>query len=148
MYHIRGSSLTYKNNNLSSVLHTNGNTSTAGELSQISLMGNVLYDLDFSPLLDVNLTPYFGGGLGFTGTDLDDFVGPSASISLLTDDDDVSFSGQFIVGLSYELFDSTHLTIDYRYFSTSNSDFKDLSGKFELENTTNNFVFGIRHHFW
>ena len=139
---------TYRNNNINNVLHSNGNMSTAGEFAQISLMTNVLYDLDFFPFFDVNLTPYFGGGVGFTGTDLDDYVGPNANISLLMDNDDVSFAGQLIIGFSYELLDSTHLTFDYRHFFASNSDFKDLSGKFELENTNNNFIFGIRHHFW
>lgn len=140
--------ITYRNNSLSNVLHTNGKISETGELTQIGLMANILYDFDSFFLMGVGITPYFGGGLGFSGTDLDEFVGPSSSISLLTDNDDVSFAGQFIVGMGYELFNTALLTMDYRYLTSNDLQFKDLSADFKLENNSHNFVFGVRYYFW
>ena len=54
-YHLNDSirvegEITYRNNEMSNVLHTNGRTSTTGELAQISLMANVLYEMSFFTL--------------------------------------------------------------------------------------------------
>ena len=86
-----------------------GGTSTpvsGADLSEVTLFGNLVYDLPLAP--DFSLT--LGGGLGLGITSLDTGSAKSS---------DSGFAFQTISGLSYHWSDKLDLAFDYRYVRTN-----------------------------
>ncbi|MEQ1864126.1 MAG: outer membrane beta-barrel protein [Micropepsaceae bacterium] len=93
--------------------------STSGELTEYSVMVNVLYDVPLAEKLNFSI----GVGLGADFTQFDDGAG--------FDEDDVSFAYQGIAGLSYELTNRLDLTLTYRYLHVNEPDYSGSVGRFE-----------------
>ena len=66
-----------------------------GDLSVVSLMANLYYDVD----LGLGLKPYVGGGIGLSRIS----IATSSSGRQLTDDDDTVFAYQLGAGLGYRI---------------------------------------------
>lgn len=81
-----------------------GALSPDGDLSEFTVMANLLYDIP----LGQRLTLTVGGGVGMDQADLD--VG-----ALGFNDDEWVFAYQGIAGLSYAIGDRTQLFVNYRY---------------------------------
>lgn len=82
-----------------------------GDLDQLSLMANVLYDVPLTERLD--LTVGLGAGAVYSQFD-DSFSG---------EDEDLNFAYQAIAGLSYGVTDRLDLTLTYRYQVVSEPEF-------------------------
>jgi OOP family OmpA-OmpF porin len=95
----------YRHNEIDSTTNTTipvAGTGT-GDLNELSLMANVLYDIRLGERLVLTL----GAGLGADRAELE-----SGATSL----DEWSFAYQGIAGLGYNLNRKTQLTLNYRYF--------------------------------
>ncbi|MBP2301407.1 OmpA family protein [Azospirillum picis] len=105
-----------------------------GKMSSIAFMGNLLYDFKFG----LPITPYIGVGAGVAG--VKQTLGGQS-------DRDWVFAYQGIVGASYDITDNLAVTLDYRYFATTDPEF-DLgpaSSKGEYRNHT--ILAGLRYSF-
>jgi len=85
---------------------------TSGEMTNLGLLANLLYDIELSNALDV----YVGGGIGFSRSDLE--VRTPATV--IFDDQDWGFTWQGIVGANVQLTNSLSLFADYRYYVHEN----------------------------
>jgi OmpA-OmpF porin, OOP family len=100
--------LSYRQNDIDNV---SGTTAGSDDVSARTVMGNLFYDLhNSSPL-----TPYLGGGIGYSQMS----VNRAQGAGFLVDDDDDVFAFQGIAGLSYDFSNSLQLFADYRYFSVA-----------------------------
>lgn len=88
-------------------------TTSGGELNEISIMANVLYDIPLAEKLSLT----FGVGAGVDRTEFE----PPAFWG--GDDDDWNFAYQGIAGLSYELTNRLDLTLTYRYLHVDAPEF-------------------------
>jgi outer membrane protein OmpA-like peptidoglycan-associated protein len=84
-----------------------------GDVNEITLMANVLYDIPLTERLDLTL------GLG-AGADRAEFQTPAFWGG---NDDDWNFAFQAIAGLSYAVTDRLDITLTYRYLNVSEPDF-------------------------
>ena len=102
-----------------------------GDITTISLMGNVYLDVFTSG----KFTSFIGGGVGYANieSDLDSFG---------TKDDDV-FAYQLILGGSIAASSKLYVDLQYRYFGTQDPEF----GEIDAEYTTHNMLIGLRHSF-
>ncbi|MCH6581362.1 MAG: porin family protein [Nitrospinae bacterium] len=124
-------------------LHVNtadqGGTGIDWTFRTVSFMGNGYIDFPMpSPF-----RPYLGAGLGFAIVDLeaDDF-------GLTANDSDLVAAFQLMAGIGYEISPKATLTFGYRYFTTSDPSFVlPISGSFETEFTSHDFLFGARFRF-
>ncbi len=107
-----------------------GSEEGQGDVSATSLMINVFKDIDTQGAM----TPYFGGGIGFSNLDAEIF-GVSA--------DDTVFSYQFGAGLGIAMSEKATLDFGYRYFATADPDFEGI----EAEYDSHNFNIGLRTSF-
>jgi len=107
--------------------------------SVVSFMGNGYFDIPTnSPL-----RPYVGAGVGFAVVGVEeDFFG------LTADDSDLVAAFQLMAGLGYEISPKATLTFGYRYFTTADPSFQlPISGPFETEISSHDFLFGARFRF-
>jgi OmpA-OmpF porin, OOP family len=103
----------YRSNDVDLITAASGfYTSSSGDLTQISLMANVLFDVPLTDRLDFTV----GAGAGAVYAEFD---GPFAS----GDDSDVNFAYQGIAGLSYAITDRLDLTLTYRYLHVNDPEF-------------------------
>lgn len=105
----------------------------------ISFMGNGYFDIPTnSPI-----RPYVGAGLGFA------LVGVEEDVFGVTDSDsDLVGAFQLMAGLGFDINPRTTLTFGYRYFTTTDPTFRlAVSGPFETEYTSHDFLFGARFRF-
>jgi opacity protein-like surface antigen len=93
------------------VAHRSGDAFNS-QINQTSLMLNVAYDI---PVLD-RLAVTLGAGLGV------DFISMDTPVA---DAEGMSFAYQGLVALSFELTDSTDITLTYRHFDTLEADFSE-----------------------
>ncbi|TDU32728.1 thrombospondin type 3 repeat-containing protein [Panacagrimonas perspica] len=113
--------LRYSENDLKSFRTGGFDGSSDGSLRAVRLMANIWYDLDFG-----NLAPYFGGGLGLQNTELKGF-GTKA------DDDTMAF--QAGAGVAYWFGNATALSLDYRYVSSEEPEFKTTDAATGIQTT-------------
>ncbi len=95
--------------------------SMTGDISSYAIMLNIIKDLDFVSTGWV--TPYIGGGVGFTHIDTEisaTRVGIPAS--LVIDDSDRILAYQGIAGLAFRLAEGLMLDLSYRYFGALDHD--------------------------
>jgi len=115
-----------------------GTSQWSGEIQQLSLMANVLYDVPLTERLDLT----FGVGAGAVHSEFEE--------NNVGDDDDVNFAFQGIVGLSYAVTDRLDLTLTYRYLHVDEPDY-DLThvnhiDSYGLEDVENHTVsVGLRY---
>jgi opacity protein-like surface antigen len=84
-------------------------TGVDGEISSISVMGNVLYDHPLADAIDL----YVGGGVGVAFVDVEDDT---------SSDDDTVLAYQFLVGLAFYTSDNFAITGGYRLWTASDLD--------------------------
>jgi outer membrane protein OmpA-like peptidoglycan-associated protein len=85
-----------------------------GRISNISAMGNVLYDINTGTFI----TPYIGAGVGVSYAQVRANPSPSAATQVFFSDHDVVFAYQGIAGLSFQITPEVALGVDYRFFGT------------------------------
>lgn len=100
-----------------------------GDISSMSVMANLLADLDVSPYIK----PFIGAGVGMARVEVND----------TDDDNDTVFAYQGIVGVGFPLTNVTTLDFSYRYFATADPNF---SGT-DVEYKTHNGFVGLRFDF-
>lgn len=120
----------------------NGATLAAeGHETSFSGMVNGWYDIKTGTAF----TPYVGGGIGLSRIALN---GIKISDFQIVDDSDVVFAYQFGAGVAYAVTPSISLTVDYRYFATTDAAFRDFEGaKFRADYSTHNVMGGVRFGF-
>lgn len=88
-----------------------------GNWNEISLIGNLIYDI---PLAS-DLVASIGGGLG-------------ADLILTHNQSDVGFAYQILAGFAWSISTRTAVTLQYRYTSVSGPTFESGSGPMEYDN--------------
>lgn len=104
------------------------------EVTQTTAMLNIGYDIAVIDRLSLSL----GAGVGA------DFISLETPVA---DEDTISLAYQGLVGLSYELTDSTDITLTYRYFDTLEVDIREAgpAGVAYLENADDRTIsLGLR----
>lgn len=108
-----------------------GTASLNGDVTSLSLMGNLYYDFPVAG----NFSPFIVGGIGFANVEADvDFAGSEG---------DNVFAYQLGLGGSFKLSQQVNLDLQYRFFGTSDPE---LDGV-EVEYNTQNFMVGLRCSF-
>ncbi len=124
-----------------------GSGSVEGDVSVLSFMVNAYYDIHTR---NFSLVPYLGVGIGGASIDADiiaPFLGPSTQV---VDDKDTVFAYQFIAGLGWNVIPTMTLTIDYRYFATTDPEFTPgnaFPGSPDLTSDYNNHTFNLGARF-
>lgn len=137
----------YRQNNVSSMGRTGGNTVSAdGNVAAASFMANALYEFnDIGFDLGKTVKPYFGGGVGFANIWANNVKVNGASLS---DDSDIQFAYQAIGGVGFAVAPKTTLFVEYRYFATLDPHLKTTGGTdFKTEYQSNNAMLGVRYAF-
>jgi len=103
--------LNWRKNNVDTLKRNGGAlTGPGGDLSQLGVFGNMLYDFN----VGMPVTPYLGLGLGWLRS--------SATLKgngiTAVDDTDNLAGYQLIAGASYPIANQLKLTLDYRFMST------------------------------
>jgi OmpA-OmpF porin, OOP family len=99
----------YRNNNGNGVTpFGNGFANVSGQINQVSVLANLLYD--FMP--GATITPYIGAGAGIA------FIDPSLSAGCTMCSTQFAYQG--IVGVAYNLDQSFRISLDGRYYGTTN----------------------------
>jgi outer membrane protein OmpA-like peptidoglycan-associated protein len=91
-----------------------GVNASSGRISNITAMGNVLYDINTGTFV----TPYVGGGIGVSYAQVRANPAPSATPQVFFGDHDVVLAYQAIAGLSFQVTPAIALGVDYRFFGT------------------------------
>jgi len=121
--------------NLSGGAHPEGN------ITSLALMTNAIVDI----FPNRSWTPYLGGGVGGARIALNDL---QVSHTNFVNKSDLQFAYQGIAGVRYQVTERLSLDLDYRYFATTDPDFKDLGGiKFKTTYATHNAMLGFTYHF-
>ncbi len=97
----------------SSIGQLYGVNASNGRISNITAMGNVLYDINTGTFV----TPYIGVGVGASYAQVRATPGPTAT-QVWFSDHDVVLAYQGIAGLSFQVTPEIALGIDYRFFGT------------------------------
>ena len=119
----------------------NGVTVAAeGHETALSVMANMWYDINTG----TPFTPYIGGGIGFAEISLDKL---SAAGALIVDGRDDVFAYQLGAGVGYAVTSNLTLTVDYRFFGTTNATFTDITGDFHSEVQNHSVMGGLRFTF-
>jgi outer membrane protein OmpA-like peptidoglycan-associated protein len=100
---------------------TGANTNASGRVSVLDGMVNFLWDLRTG----TPFVPYIGIGVGAARASLDSF---SVAGKPLSNSSDIVFAYQPMVGVRYHITDAIAVGAEYRYFATTNPNFKDASG--------------------
>ena len=115
----------------------------SGELREVTLMANVLYDIPVTDKMTVSL----GAGAGADYAELD----YAPNIAGFQDDDHWSFAYQGIAGISYAVGSQTSLFLNYRYLRVTDPEFdfrpsvnQYLEGDDFVKHTA---TIGLRYHF-
>lgn len=110
---------TYRDNNVSSLVANPGGPASSpdGDVTQYTLMANVLYD--FHVLDDVNLS--LGAGLGASDASFD-IHGYGVPVIVDAGSSNWSFAWQLIAGASYSMSPDTEFFVEYKYMRNDNLD--------------------------
>jgi OOP family OmpA-OmpF porin len=142
----------YRHNSFDTIQFTFGipaSSSPDGDLSEWTIMANVIYDLMLTERLGLS----FGVGAGADNARLDLRPQPPAS-TVVFDDDDWNFAYQGIVGLSYELGSRSQLVLNYRYLRVSEPEWNDVAGgpdfiRLNADDLSKHTVtIGLRYDLW
>ena len=108
-----------------------GNVDIDGDISALSLMGNIYYDFT----TDGGFYPFIGVGLGFANVEADIDNGGS--------EDETELAYQVILGGSFTTSAGFSIDLQYRYFGVDDPEFDGL----EVEYRTHNLMIGLRQSF-
>ena len=129
--------LGFRDNDIDDIAGVDG----SGDVSALTVMGNVLYDID----LGGRLTPFVGVGVGLAQVDFDG-VNPVGGSTV--NNDSTAFAYQGIVGATYDVSDRFKLTLDYRYFAAPNVELTTNSGaSADSEYRSHSVMLGLRFSF-
>ena len=118
-----------------------GHTTTDGDVSALSWMGNATVDI----LPQSQITPYIGVGVGGVLLQLENFAAGSTTFASHSD---VEVAYQGIAGVRYQIAPSVSLALDYRFFGTTTPNFHDTKGGgFNAPHRSHNVILGIAYHF-
>ncbi|MBI1213795.1 MAG: outer membrane beta-barrel protein [Alphaproteobacteria bacterium] len=130
----------YRHNKIDTVLaRFSSTTGIAGDLDELSLMANVIYDIQLGSKTTLSL----GVGAGADRAKLD-------TTANFFDDEDWGFAYQGIVGLAYNLSSKTQLTLNYRYFRVNDLSFDGALGLAAINTddvTKHTVTLGLRYSF-
>lgn len=137
--------LGYRQNTLDDVLikNTGEKNQEDGEVDCEYAVVSVYYDYT---LEDIDVTPYFGAGIGVSKMHYRNSHANSTLVEV--DNKQMVYTYQYILGASYPLSEKTTFFADYRYFATRDPKFSDVNGtkmEFEYINHTGNL--GFRFNF-
>lgn len=110
-----------------------------GDASVWALLANVYYDFRNSS----TVTPYLTAGLGVADVEVSSLRLSSTGESFLKGDDDVVFAYQLGAGIGYQVSPGIVLDMKYRYFATSEPEFKTARSEF----ASHQFYVGARFFF-
>ena len=108
-----------------------GNTDIDGDISSLSLMGNIYYDFS----TEGGFYPFVGIGLGAANIEAD--------IDHAGSEDDTVFAYQLILGGSFTSSVGFSIDLQYRYFATGDPEFDGLEAVYR----THNLMIGLRQSF-
>jgi opacity protein-like surface antigen len=145
--------LSYKHSEIGGIVDQSDNfrfRNVDGSLAALAMMFNSFADLHN----DSQVTPYFGGGIGFATLYLSDTFGTNTRDNLITrdllylNDSDTVFAYQVGGGVEIALGPELSLDLGYRYFGTARARFDtsfDQSTRLKLE--SHNATAGFRFKF-
>jgi OmpA-OmpF porin, OOP family len=128
----------YRDNDIDGV---RGVPNAGGSVNVWSGMVNALYDIPVA----FPVTPYIGAGIGYARVKAD-----SVNIggTTVADDSDSVFAYQGIVGAAYGLTENLKLSLDYRYFGTTDPEFTTSANtKVDGEYSAHTVLVGLRWEF-
>lgn len=141
--------LSYKHAEMSTVAEKGGAryVNVDGRVGAFSMLFNGFIDLHN----DSPITPYFGGGIGFSAVHISDTSGDNTNTGfrelLYLDDDDTVFAYQVGAGMGITLTRLVTLDVGYRYFGTSTARFTESSINPEFKLESHNVAIGLRFTF-
>lgn len=114
----------YASNDIDSFRIAGVDLAGGGSIDASALMANVFLEFDWQK----SWRPYLGGGIGVAFIEADDatITFPGLGTLTLGDDDDTVFAYQAGAGIGFDLNPNWLLSLDYRYFATSDPDFSGI----------------------
>lgn len=97
-----------------------------GEVQATSVMANLWYEVLSLPAPFGRLTPYIGGGLGYTTLTFSGLEAGAAQYGNVHRDTVLAY--QLGTGLGFELNELWSMSLDYRYLQTRDANFGDIQG--------------------
>jgi OmpA-OmpF porin, OOP family len=135
----------YRRHDLQSFTSSGGSTPAQGRIDNVAMMGNLLYDFSNR----TRWTPYLGAGVGGARFHLEKF-GAAAATSTLTAAN-IRLAYQGIAGVAFAITPALSLSLDYRYFATTNPVFSGISAgtptTIKTDYRTHNVMLGLAYHF-
>ncbi len=109
----------YRKNNAGSIMDVGFGpvTNVDGDVTEFSLMANLLYDIH----LGDNLSLTLGGGIGAADSQVQ-ISGFGVPLIVDTGSNNWSFAWQLLSGVSYSMSPNTEFFVEYRYFRNDNHD--------------------------
>ena len=130
--------LGFRRNDIDTLRGGGGN---AGNVSASSLMGNLLYDFDTGS----KWTPYLGVGIGAVRYKANGLQ-PTGTTNL--NDSDTKLAAQGILGIAYDVSQSTQLFLDYHYLQSRDPSVSSSNGTtLESEYKSHTVMVGFRYSF-
>jgi len=133
--------IAYRRSGVDEVTGTGAAAPYEGHISNLSFMGNVLYDIETGTIV----TPYVGAGIGVSAVTADEI---RTVVGRTLDETRPEFAYQFIGGASVDVMDNLALTADYRYFRTTEAKFRtNADDNMATDNASHNVMVGLRYKF-
>ena len=124
--------LSFRNNDVSSLLTPTGELPVTGQLQTFSGMANAYWEFVNSPT--GRFKPYFGGGVGFLSATADLALASDPTLGANDPDSSSSFAYQWMAGVNFKVSNHLDLFGEYRFTDAESfgipSDRDDLSGDF------------------
>jgi OOP family OmpA-OmpF porin len=117
---------------------------TEGNLTYLTGMVNGLIDFKTG----TKLTPYLGIGIGMSRVSYNSVKTKDGTTATIDNSDNV-FAYQGMIGLAYEMSESWKIDLEYRYFHTRDTTYRDASGtdiSFD-SNSNHSVIAGVRYLF-
>lgn len=131
----------YRRADVDKVTGTNSGPVNDGTMENVSLMANVLYDLETGTMF----TPYVGVGIGL-GIPMADDIRTVNGQTL--DDTRPTFAYQAIGGVAAKLDENWAVTADYRYYRTLEEKYRtNTDDHATTDNASHNVMIGLRYKF-
>jgi len=139
--------LSFRDNDITSLLTADGELPASGDLQTFSGMTNVYWEFIKSPT--GRLKPYIGAGVGFLSATTDLRLASDLGSSATESDSSSSFAYQWMAGINFKVSNHLDLYGEYRFVEADGfgiqSDRDDLSGDFDY--SANSVGGGLRWKF-
>lgn len=117
------------------------NANSDGRLNSWGLMGNMIWEYD-NPS---GIYPYIGGGIGGARVSANDFSNLGGAA---LDDSDIVFAYQGLAGVAFALNPNLSLTAEYKYFRTSDPEFRNANNaRVTMNYASHTALVGLRYRF-